>query len=306
MRISSAILVAIATAAIAVEAGHVNGLASRHHNALLSRQEKSDDKTTQRRCQVRKGNKSAEQKKPSSSNEDNQKPAETHRNPQSHGGTINVHSNCGNPGATSETTKTTGPNGSLDWLNCGVESGGWHPPQVRVEDLIFKDLDSALNDPNTPFRPCRQFVHLFNRYGGEFGLPPILLASFAMQESSCRPDTVGGGGEQGLMQITREKCGGAPGGNCRDPEFNVRTAARYFANVLKDNGGNVLRSVGTYNGWAPGMTVASATRARHSGCCTCQNNLDYLHQFMNGWLQNLDARDQRRPLGRYFNLNVCY
>jgi hypothetical protein len=43
------------------------------------------------------------------------------------------------------------------------------------------------------------------------------LASFAMQESGCNPETVGGAGEQGLMQITREKCGGAPGGNCREP-----------------------------------------------------------------------------------------
>lgn len=38
-----------------------------------------------------------------------------------------------------------------------------------------------------------------------------------MQESSCNPDTVGGAGEQGLMQITVDKCGGAPGSNCRDP-----------------------------------------------------------------------------------------
>lgn len=38
-----------------------------------------------------------------------------------------------------------------------------------------------------------------------------------MQESSCNPETVGGAGEQGLMQITKDKCNGAPGGNCRDP-----------------------------------------------------------------------------------------
>ena len=34
-----------------------------------------------------------------------------------------------------------------------------------------------------------------------------------MQESSCDPSTVGGAGEQGLMQITKDKCGGAPNGN---------------------------------------------------------------------------------------------
>jgi hypothetical protein len=44
-----------------------------------------------------------------------------------------------------------------------------------------------------------------------------MLASFAMQESSCIPTTVGGAGEQGLMQVTVDKCGGAPGGNCQDP-----------------------------------------------------------------------------------------
>jgi membrane-bound lytic murein transglycosylase MltF len=37
-----------------------------------------------------------------------------------------------------------------------------------------------------------------------------------MQESSCNPSAVGGAGEQGLMQITREKCKGAPNGNCKD------------------------------------------------------------------------------------------
>jgi len=48
-------------------------------------------------------------------------------------------------------------------------------------------------------------------------VPPILLASIAMQESTCNPGTVGGAGEQGLMQITPDKCGGAPGGDCQDP-----------------------------------------------------------------------------------------
>lgn len=42
-----------------------------------------------------------------------------------------------------------------------------------------------------------------------------------MQESSCKADTVGGAGEQGLMQITKDKCGGAPGGNCMDPVSGV-------------------------------------------------------------------------------------
>jgi Transglycosylase SLT domain len=47
-------------------------------------------------------------------------------------------------------------------------------------------------------------------------VPSILVASIAMQESTCNPSTVGGAGEQGIMQITEDKCGGAPGGDCKD------------------------------------------------------------------------------------------
>jgi hypothetical protein len=43
-------------------------------------------------------------------------------------------------------------------------------------------------------------------------VPPILLASFAMQESTCNPSATGGNGEAGLMQIAQPNCGGAPGG----------------------------------------------------------------------------------------------
>lgn len=43
-----------------------------------------------------------------------------------------------------------------------------------------------------------------------------MLAAFAMQESSCNPNTVGGAGEQGLMQLTKDKCGDAPNGDCKD------------------------------------------------------------------------------------------
>ena len=31
-----------------------------------------------------------------------------------------------------------------------------------------------------------------------------------------------------------------------------------------------------------------------------------LHQFLNGWCQNIDAYTHQPPLGQYFNLNACY
>ena len=115
------------------------------------------------------------------------------------------------------TTKTSGPNGSIDWLNCGINAGGWSPPFIHIENVITQSLSSALNSGSSPFKACAPYVWLFEKYGGQFNIPPIILASFAMQESSCNPATVGGGGEQGLMQITREKCGGLSDQACRDP-----------------------------------------------------------------------------------------
>jgi len=150
-------------------------------------------------------------------------------------GIINVNSTCGGIRATKEVTALSGPNGHIDWLNCGFEADhGWQPPYIRMEDIITHSLSSAFTKPGSPFKACSQYIWIFEKYGGQYNIPPILLASFAMQESSCQPDVVGGGGEQGLMQISSEKCVGAPNpGGCRDPEFNIRTATKYFANTLK-------------------------------------------------------------------------
>ncbi|KAJ7939456.1 glycoside hydrolase family 23 protein [Mycena leptocephala] len=208
---------------------------------------------------------------------------------------------CGPSGATEETTNTTGPNGSIDWLNCGIDADGWNPPYITVDQTVAVNLSDALQSSSSVFVACSQFVGIFQTYAGTYGIPAIMLASFAMQESSCNPESVGEGGEQGLMQISQDKCAGAPGGSCRDPDFNIRVAAEYFSDTLDGNNGDVLLSVGTYNGWYKGLTKAAATAASNSSCSQCQNNLDYLFQFMNGWMQNIDASG----LGKYHNLDVC-
>ncbi|THH21333.1 hypothetical protein EW146_g181 [Bondarzewia mesenterica] len=220
-------------------------------------------------------------------------------------GLISVKSTCGDIGATKDITPVSGPNGNIDWLNCGISDGGWNPPFVQLSDLIAADLSSSVKDANSPFKACNDFVGLFEKYGAEFNVPAIMLASFAMQESSCNPQTVGGAGEQGLMQLTKDKCGQAPGGNCKDPDYNIRTGAKYFTDTLNSNGGDVLTTIGQYNGWPPKMTFAEATAAASTSCCRCQNNLDYLHQFVNGWLQNVNAYTTQPRLGKFFNLDQC-
>ena len=95
---------------------------------------------------------------------------------------------CGASGATSKVSKLAGPNGSMDFLNCGLYSGGgWTPPSINIGQIAAVSLDEAILDPNSPFTPCKPYVSLFDKYAAETGLPPILIAAIAMQESTCNP-----------------------------------------------------------------------------------------------------------------------
>lgn len=214
-----------------------------------------------------------------------------------------VSQQCGQSRATAETSKTCGPNGDIEWLNCGVTGGGWNPPNVGVNDLVVKDLRSVLGQPNNIFKNCAPYVDLFEEFSSQYNVPTILVASIAMQESSCNPNTVGGAGEQGLMQITRDKCQGRDDAGCREPRFNIQQGVSYFSKTLAECGGNVLETIGRYNGWSPKMTYGSATAAAHTSCCRCQNNLDYVHQTLNAWAQGIDP--YANHIGKYFNLDVC-
>lgn len=129
---------------------------------------------------------------------------------------------AGPSGATSKTTKRSGPNGSQAWLNNGIskskKTGRWvhplyklslnltdvhlqSPPKLKLSQLKTVSLTNALKSPSSPYHACKRFLPLFNESAKRHSLPPILLAALAMQESSCNPDTRGGGGEHGLMQL---------------------------------------------------------------------------------------------------------
>ncbi|KAG2146040.1 glycoside hydrolase family 23 protein [Suillus bovinus] len=222
-------------------------------------------------------------------------------------GLVNVISSkgCGPSGATGKITALSGPNGHIDFLTCGINGNGWNPPLIKIEDIVTVDLSAVAYQNGSAFANCQKFVTTFEKYGSQYGIPAIFLASFAMQESSCIPSTVGGAGEQGLMQLTSDKCVGAPNGDCKDVDFNIGAGAMLFSQLLGENNGDLLSSIGHYNGWFQGMTFANATAAAHGGNCREQNNLDYLHQFLNGWCQNINAYEHNPPLGQYFNLNVC-
>ncbi|KIM24870.1 glycoside hydrolase family 23 protein [Serendipita vermifera MAFF 305830] len=225
---------------------------------------------------------------------------------------IAVTTPCGSipVGATVNTNASTGPNGQSSWLTCGIDPNsdatGWQPPYATVDQIITYQggLRAAVLAEGSPYKACTKYVELFETAAGEFGVPAMYIAAFALQESGCNPDVDGGGGEQGMMQISPEKCADAPNGDCKDVVYNVRTAVKYFAEQLRAVGNNTFEAVGNYNGWFRGMNYTEATTWGINGdCCRCQRNLSYLTQFFNGWLQNIDAWSPW--IGTIHNIDIC-
>jgi hypothetical protein len=89
------------------------------------------------------------------------------------------------------------------------------------------------------------------------------------------------GGAYGLMQITQDKCGNAPNGDCKNPDYNIKTGTKYLKDRIDANNGNLLLGLGEYNGWYKDLTVAKATAIKGQ-CCECQNNINYHMQMLNG------------------------
>lgn len=205
-------------------------------------------------------------------------------------------SQCGDPNAVPSPAATSGPNGDENWINCGVDGAGWVPPPITFDNLVYRDLSEVLNQGGSPFDACSQYLTMFQAASATTGIPEIFLASIALQESGCNPTVTGGAGEIGMMQITSEKCP-TDGSDCYDAETNITIGAQYFQTVLNDQcGGNVACTMGAYNGWTPGLTVQSAN---NYAICAQHNNLDYLQNVFNGYLQGVDPASLN--MGIYHN-----
>lgn len=115
---------------------------------------------------------------------------------------------CGPSGARSKVSKTSGPNGKQSWLNHGISkshpdskwvrtsgpilaeksaglqvSHSQSPPAIKLSQLKAVSLSKALSKSDSPFHACKPYLPIFNRVAKQHGLPPIVLASLAMQES---------------------------------------------------------------------------------------------------------------------------
>jgi len=85
-----------------------------------------------------------------------------------------------------QVTAVSGPNGHIDWLNCGLHGAGWSPASVRINELVVVPLDSARH---TTFAPCSdQAIATFKKYGKKYGsasseccdLGPLWLITMAV------------------------------------------------------------------------------------------------------------------------------
>ncbi|KZV79594.1 hypothetical protein EXIGLDRAFT_734749 [Exidia glandulosa HHB12029] len=294
-------LLALVEVSVASTFPHDAAISHRRHSALVERATKATLRRSGSRC-----NKNASATKALAAAKPSTGATKAATPIISQAGLVKTNWTCnGMPsGASHKITVDAGPNGSQDWLNCGINSpGGWNPPKVQLKDLVVVSLRDSLKDPDSPFHACGPYLSIFEKYAKQYKLEPILLASFSMQESGCKPETIGGGGEQGMMQITREKCGNLSDVECRKPDYNIKTAAKFFADTLAGDNGQIILSVGRYNGFRTELTYKQATAARFTHCCRCMNNLDYPMQYFNGWL--LGKNPYKLKLGKVNNLAWC-
>ncbi|KAJ5770902.1 uncharacterized protein N7511_002953 [Penicillium nucicola] len=203
-------------------------------------------------------------------------------------------------GATSDVTSTTGPNGSEDWLNTGLTTNGWNPPFLSINDIYHITLETFYNGIGAP---CQQYDTYFQSAASKYSVDPVFLAVIAMQESSCNADA--GGPTPGLMQVS---CENYPNGQCTSSiQDNVDAGTNYLSSQLDAAGGNAIKAFGSYNGWfTSGSGLNGNKGLTRDYPCSEEGrangepqNLDYLHQVMNGWLMGLDAYGDDSWIGIY-------
>ncbi|KAH8696114.1 transglycosylase SLT domain protein [Talaromyces proteolyticus] len=209
-------------------------------------------------------------------------------------------------GATEEVTPGAGPNGSEDWLNTGINDGGWNPPFMALDDLILVDLQTYYSGVG---QACQQYDQYFQSAGKQYNVSPVILAIIAMQESSCNANA--GGPTPGLMQVS---CDNYPNGVCTDSiQDNVDAGTNYLVSQINSSNGNAVQAFGSYNGWftaGNGLNNNKGLTADYPCSSEGQSNgepqnLDYIQQIFNGWMLGLDVYGDDSWIGTYKCAGSC-
>lgn len=95
----------------------------------------------------------------------------------------------------------------------------------------------------------------------KYGVDPALIGAMMAQESGGNPNAVSSAGAQGLMQVipsTGAMYGVSDPAALRDPATSIDVGVHYFADLLKQYGGNVENALAAYNGGPRGVTAPVA------------------------------------------------
>ena len=198
-----------------------------------------------------------------------------------------------------------GPNGSEEWLNTGLQGDGWTPPFLSINNLTHISLDEYYKGVGSA---CAQYDENFQVAGDKYDIDPAILAFIAMQESSCNADA--GGPTPGLMQCEPANCQNGKD-NCQYPvQDNVDCGAWVLRSALDRVGGNAVHALGTYNGWytaEDGTGLNGGRGLTEDYPCSQEGqdhgvpqNLDYIHETLNGWFQGYDMYGADSGLGGYY------
>jgi hypothetical protein len=68
-----------------------------------------------------------------------------------------------------EITALSGPNGHIDFLDCGINGKGWNPPLIKIEGIVTVNLSAVAYQSDSAFVNCQDFVSTFEKYGSQYG-----------------------------------------------------------------------------------------------------------------------------------------
>ncbi len=83
---------------------------------------------------------------------------------------------------------------------------------------------------------------LFEKAGAEYGIPPLILAAQAWQESRWNPHAESPTGVRGIMMLTSSTARAMGVANRMNPAASIRGGAKYLAHVESRLGGDIRRS----------------------------------------------------------------
>lgn len=121
--------------------------------------------------------------------------------------------------------------------------------EAFVKNLIETDgmkkfrIDSFLANTRTLKNPVgplewsrfERLKALFQRYGTQYHLDPLMMAALGFQETTLDQQARGGGGSIGVMQLMPATGHAMHVGDITDVEANIHAAAKYMDELLRDN-----------------------------------------------------------------------